>query len=105
MAVIVRPGAFCGPKDLCNCLKVAQVLRIAHRDDKKQIRVAGQTGGNPEREDYTSFHNVSRGSSGFSLASSRYRSLLRSSRGSGTVTVISTISSPRTPSLVAEGRT
>ncbi len=52
---------------------------------------------------YTFVQRSALGSSGFSLASSRRSSLVRSSLGIGTVIVISTISSPRTPSLVADG--
>src|ERR1700739_3182838 len=52
---------------------------------------------------YTLLHRSARGSSGFNLASSRSSSFVRSSWGMGTWTVISTISSPRAPSLVAEG--
>src|SRR6202035_1379030 len=40
---------------------------------------------------------------GFNLASSRSNSFVRSSRGMGMVKVISTISSPRAPSFVADG--
>ena len=45
----------------------------------------------------------SRGSSGFNFASSRRSSFVFSSRGIGTVIFTSMISSPRTPSFVADG--
>jgi len=55
------------------------------------------------RGNYKFLNKSARGSSGFSFASSRRSSFVFSSRGIGTVTFTSTISSPRTPSLVAEG--
>ena len=48
-------------------------------------------------------HSSARGSSGFSFASSRSSSLVSSSCGTGTAIFTSTISSPRTPSFVADG--
>lgn len=61
------------------------------------------TQGEPSESLQISCQSDARGSSGFNLASSRRISFDRSSRGMGTVNLISTISSPRLPSLVAEG--
>ena len=74
-----------------------------HRASQNEGETRNGKLGNLGAGGQTFLNKSARGSSGFSLASSRRISLERSSRGIGTVSLISTISSPRTPSLVAEG--
>src|SRR5215467_12997590 len=54
-------------------------------------------------DDQTFAHNSALGSCGFNFCSSCHSSRTRRSRASGTIILISTISSPRVPSRVAEG--